>query len=542
MEALETSAVRLMVYRMVIILTFFLSALGIQAFLGAEAYLRPFYYIIAFVLAQNLLYTVIYLSARSLRDRPFFIIVQLFGDVLTVTLLALFTGGIQSIFTFLYHLLIVVAGYLLRKRGAFTMAVINALVYGLLCVALFYNWIDPEKLGGSFPYDRPTAESALYSLLANYVGFFLIAALITIMSGRLESTRKALGAMQRDFTSLQSLNEQILSSLTWGVVTTDAKGRVTYSNPAAMRLLGETLPAGWDFDPHLEALGHRGRCALDPEAPEGRELELAVAGGERHLSIVTAPLRSGQSALGYLALIRDQTEVVKLREQLALKDRLMATGAMAADIAHEIKNPLGSIFGAAQMLKRQAPDESSEHALLAIIQEESRRLTEILNNFLRYVKPPQIRRQQLDLTALAGEVVTLFRNDSANPSGLIVQLALPGDPVEVSADADRVRQALWNLLTNARKAVKAEGVIRVSLTRSSLDAILEVEDNGEGMRNSQIPNYFQPFRHGFAQGSGLGLSVVYQIMEEHRGRVEIESALGRGTRCRLLFPLEAAHE
>ncbi|MGA9751201.1 MAG: ATP-binding protein [Acidobacteriota bacterium] len=542
MEALETSAVRLMVYRMVIILTFFLSALGIQAFLGAEAYLRPFYYIIAFVLAQNLLYTVIYLSARSLRDRPFFIIVQLFGDVLTVTLLALFTGGIQSIFTFLYHLLIVVAGYLLRKRGAFTMAVINALVYGLLCVALFYDWINPERLGGSFPYDRPTAESALYSLLANYVGFFLIAALITIMSGRLESTRKALGVMERDFTSLQSLNEQILSSLTWGVVTTDAQGRVTYSNPAAMRLLGETLPAGWDFDPHLAALGHRGRSALDPEAPEGRELELAVAGGERHLSIVTAPLRSGPSALGYLALIRDQTEVVKLREQLALKERLMATGAMAADIAHEIKNPLGSIFGAAQMLKRQAPDESSEHALLAIIQEESRRLTEILNNFLRYVKPPQIRRQPLDLTALAAEVVTLFRNDSANPSGLIVQLALPGHPVEVSADADRVRQALWNILTNARKAVKAEGVIRVSLTRSSLDAILEVEDNGEGMRNSQIPNYFQPFRRGFAQGSGLGLSVVYQIMEEHRGRVEIESALGRGTRCRLLFPLEAAHE
>lgn len=110
MEPLEKQAVRLMVFRMVVVFSFFLSYLGIQAFLGLEFYLKPFYYLIAFVLFLNLIYTILYVAARPIRARPMFIYIQLFGDVLSVTLLCLFTGGIVSIFTFLYHVLVVLAG------------------------------------------------------------------------------------------------------------------------------------------------------------------------------------------------------------------------------------------------------------------------------------------------------------------------------------------------------------------------------------------------------------------------------------------------
>jgi signal transduction histidine kinase len=121
-----------------------------------------------------------------------------------------------------------------------------------------------------------------------------------------------------------------------------------------------------------------------------------------------------------------------------------------------------------------------------------------------------------------------------------VALVLPEGPVRVVADPDRIRQALWNLLHNARKAVRSEGRITISLTTARENAILDVEDDGVGMRSGEIANYFQPFRRGFSQGSGLGLSVVYQIMEQHGGRIEITSAPGKGTRCRLVFPAEVA--
>ncbi len=540
MEPLEKQAVRLMAVRTVVALTFFLSALGIQAFSGAEFNLWPFLYFTAFVLGLNVLYSVFYLAFKPWRQRPLFIYIQITGDILSVTLLAFLTGGINSIYTFLYHVLIVVGGYLLKRRGAFTVAVLDSLAYGLFCVAMLYNWVDPEHFGDHLPYDAPTASSAFYALLAHYVGFYLIAGLMSIMSERIEATRRALGAMEKDFTSLRSLNEQILSSLGWGVVTTDLQGRVTFANPAAMRLLGETIPAGWSFNGRLAELGSPGISFAPEDLERERDYDLVLGANSRFLAVAVAPLRTLETSLGQLIFLRDQTEVVKLKEQVALKDRLAATGAMAADIAHEIKNPLGSISGAAQMLQRQSSPEGGEFALLGIIQEESRRLSSTLDNFLRFVKPAPPKKRSLDLASLTDEVVTLFQNDPAIAGRLHVDLHLATTPAQVHVDPDQIRQALWNLLQNARKAVGEDGRITVSLTLEGEEAILDVEDNGIGMRQTEVAEFFQPFRRGFAQGSGLGLSIVYRILEQHGGRIHIDSIPGKGTRCRLTLPLEPA--
>ncbi len=468
---------------------------------------------------------------------PPFIYLQITGDILSVTLLALFTGGINSIYTFLYHVLIVVGGYLLKRRGAFTVALLDSLAYGLFCLVLLYGRLSPEPFGGGFPYDTPTASATLYALLAHYVGFFLVAALMSIMSERIETTRKALGIIEKDFTSLRSLNEQILSSLGWGVVTTDLAGRVTFANPAAMRLLGESIPSGWSFNGRLAELDCPEISFAKADLEREREYELVLGANRRYLSVAVAPLRTRESSLGQLVFIRDQTEVVKLKEEVALKDRLAATGAMAADIAHEIKNPLGSISGAAQMLQRQSPAESGEFTLLGIIQEESRRLSHTLDNFLRFVKPAPLKKRRLDLGSLTEEVVTLFQKDPAIAGHLHVELSLPTQTLEIWVDPDQIRQALWNLLQNARKAILEGGRITVSLSAEGDEAILEVGDDGIGMRQSEIAEFFQPFRRGFAQGSGLGLPIVYRIAEQHGGSIRIESTPGKGTLCRLSLPV-----
>jgi len=540
MEPLEHQAVRLMVYRMVVVFTFFLSALAVQAFVGGESFLRPFYYLIAFILALNLLHLVLFLTVRSLRARPLFLYLQILGDILGVTLLCFLTGGFASLFTFLYQILIVVGGYLLKRRGAFVVASLDALLFGLLCVSLLYGWIDPSKMGVEFPFDVPTAESAFHALVAHYVGFYLVAALMGLVSGRFETARRALGEAELDLRRARMFTEQLVSSLTWGVITTDAKGTVTFSNPAGMRLLGETLPAGWALVDRLRDVGYEGPSPFPEDGFGEREVEVALPEG-RHLGLVVAPLRSGASPVGFLVLVRDQTEVVGLREELALKDRLLAVGAMAADIAHEIKNPLGSISGAAQMLAKRHAAGSQEGDLFKIIEEESRRLSEILNNFMRYVKPPPLQKVTLDLRSLTADVVTLFKSDPECARSLEVEAALPEGPVPVAGDPDRLRQALWNLLQNARKAVPGKGRIRVALTIEGPNAILDVEDDGVGMRQDEIQSYFHPFRHGFRKGLGLGLTVVHQVAQEHEGRVVIRSVYGSGTQCRLILPAEAPH-
>jgi two-component system sensor histidine kinase PilS (NtrC family) len=534
MENLERHAIRLMVYRMVVALTFFLSALGIQVAIGGEGSLTPFYYFNAIVLAFSLVYLAVYLFTKAFRSGPGFIYLQLCGDSVAVTLLSFLTGGFGSIFTFLYHILILVAGSLLRRRGAFTLAFINSLFFGLLCVGLFYGWLRPERFTAA-PWEPPTAQDTLYALVTHYLGFFLVAGLVSVMSGRLETTSATLGVVQRDLISLRHLNDQIVSSMAGGLVTTDLDGTVTFSNDAALRILEERALRGASLLGRLRILKAGGPLpeALEPGTEGAFQLELP---GDRHVLLLLAPLRKGTEMVGHLAFLRDETEMVRLKRRLEVRERMAATGEMAANIAHEIRNPLGSISGSAQMLRREMPDGSAEKALLTIIQNESGRLNDILTNFIRFSNPPPPKVEPVDLPSLAHEVLALFANDPRCGEKVSLMDEVPAGAPAISADPDFVRQALWNLLLNARKAITDAGRIRTGLRVEPGHVILEVEDDGMGMDPLKIHEYLQPFKKGFSKGAGLGLSVVYRIMEQHGGRIEITSAPGQGTLCRLLFP------
>ena len=539
--SLQSQALRLMAYRMVVILTIFLSTLGIQGFLGGTDYLKPFYYFIAFALVLNLLHAVLYALLRNRLQITILIYIQLLGDILSVTLLAFLTGGITSIFTLLYQIIIVVGGVILKKHGAFLVASLDAVFFGILCLVLSYNVTSPIKFGVEFPYTQPSLDSALHVLAAHYVGFLLIAVLMAIMAGKMESTKEALGVARKDLSFTRMFAEQLTDSLAWGVMRTGVTGEVTFSNPAAMALLGKEIPYGWDFSARLSELGYDGPPFFGEDSKVEKTIELSLP-GDRSLLIEMAPLKSNETLEGYLLLVRDQTEMIRLRKELALKDRLAATGSMATDIAHEIKNPLGSISGAAQMLQRDGNRNAPGRELLEIIQTESDRLSGILNNLLGYVKPSPLRKADTDLAVLTGEVVTLFSRDPGGEANIKVISSIPDTQIIAPVDGPKVKQALWNLLTNAAKAVKKEGLIRVTLRESESLVFLEVEDNGIGMTPSEVTNFMQPFSHGFERGTGLGLPMVYRTMEMHGGKLEIESALGEGTLTRLIFARKESNE
>ncbi|MCX7830862.1 MAG: HAMP domain-containing histidine kinase, partial [Acidobacteria bacterium] len=194
------------------------------------------------------------------------------------------------------------------------------------------------------------------------------------------------------------------------------------------------------------------------------------------------------------------------------------------------------ISGASQMLKNSNLINKDETELLSIIHKESLRLAEILDNFLSFVSPKKPEKHLVNIYEVILEVVTLFNNSPLfQEKKLKLSFDFFSKEVFLNVDSNQIKQVLWNLLHNARKASEIGGEIKIKLYSEENWIVVEVSDKGVGMPKSEIEKIQEPFRKGFSQGVGLGLSLVNRIMYEHGGKVEIDSKFGSGTKVKLFF-------
>ncbi|MCX7830984.1 MAG: hypothetical protein N2445_08005, partial [Acidobacteria bacterium] len=228
MSEYEKIGLRLIIFRLVIALTFLSSSIGIQIALGEKLLLKPYFYFSAFVFILEIGYIIFYSTLKKLRKRELFIYIQLIGDSFTVIVLLFYTGGHSSVFVFLLHFLVVLAGSLLRRRGAFLIALVNGLLFGLLCLCLFYGWMRPSEYF-NIVFEIPTAGEVFNALMINLFGFLLVALLISAVSGRVEKSRKELDDAQKGLKHLEHINDLIVSSISGGIVVTDLNGTTTFS-------------------------------------------------------------------------------------------------------------------------------------------------------------------------------------------------------------------------------------------------------------------------------------------------------------------------
>lgn len=536
MSEYEKIGLRLIIFRLVIALTFLSSSIGLQVALGEKLLIKPYFYFSAFVLFLEIGYILFYSFFKKLRGREFFIYLQLVGDSITVVILLFYTGGHSSVFIFLCHFLVVLSGALLRKRGAIFIALVNSLLFGLLCLSLYYNWARPTEYF-NIPFEVPSAGEIFNALMINIFGLILIAILISAVSSRIEKGRQELGDAKKGLKYLKNLNDLIVSSISGGIVVTDTNGKVTISSDKARNLLGVNITEGWNLKKQIEILGGP-PILFENLSKEGIEIPLSLP-SERHLVFSITPLFEEKTKVGYLAIIKDETEFVKIRNELELKERLVALGEMAANMAHEIKNPLGSISGASQMLENSNSSSPEEKELLSIINKESLRLANVLDNFLKFVSPQKPEKYKVNICELINETLALFKN-----SQMLVEkkLKLLYETSEkklfLNVDPNQFKQVLWNLLHNARKASEENGEIKVSLYKEKEWIVVKVSDKGSGMPKSELEKIQEPFRKGFSQGAGLGLSLVSRIMEQHEGKMKIETKYGFGTQVKLFFPVD----
>ncbi len=242
---------------------------------------------------------------------------------------------------------------------------------------------------------------------------------------------------------------------------------------------------------------------------------------------------------GVVAVIRDVTEIKDLNEEVARHKRLVALGKLSAGIAHEIRNPLSSIRGLAQFVYNSFSKSDERKEDLNTIIQEVDRLNKLVAQVLDYAKLKVLNLASFSLSNLINKIVELFKQEIKNKQ-IKFNLEISPDISLIQADEDQIRQILMNIIINAIQAITEKGEIKIKTEKSLLKgkpAIkLIIEDNGIGIVDKDLNQIFDPFFSTKEKGSGLGLSIVYKLVEGHQGEIKVESKEGEGTKFIIFLP------
>jgi len=486
----------------------------------------------------NLVYLVL---LRALRDAP---IVQSYlqfgGDLLLVTALVYYFGDIASPFSLFYLVVITVASVFLGRRGGLVVATSAYILYGALLTSIDRGLL--ERAGPAL-LEQDDFWRLPYNLVVHLFGFYAVALLTSFLAERYRETAAELVLQRDSLANFEAFHRDVVQSLSTGILTTDTQGRTTSINRAALEILDrpEDEVLGRPIDASgLFRLDEWRELARQAERREGRQrADLEVERGDRSIPIgysLACLADAGGQVIGTAVVFQDLSEWRALQEELRLKDRMAAVGELSAGLAHELGNPLAAMAGSVQLLSASHPEDDSQRRLLDIILRESQRLDRTIKGFLRFARPRERSVSRFDIAALAEEHCALLRNSDEASERHEIAVDLDPPHAQIQGDRDQISQILWNLSRNALRAMPEGGRLVI---RGRLDGdayALEIEDSGRGMTEAQRQRLFQPFRSFFDAGTGIGMAIVYRIVQEHRGRIDVDSAPGRGTTIRVRLP------
>ena len=533
-EPLHSMLRAFVVLRVVFVSTLLLSAFLIQITFSTVLPLNFIYYLAAFA------YSISIVATLSLERIPAETNagVQLLGDLGVITGLVYVSGGPDSSFTFLYLSTVTAGSVLLGRQGGLATAGLAAVFYAVLVDLMFFDVVKPVETSTRPLWSLPALVG---NVALNIAAFVATALLVSVASDKLREARADVERRKTEIARLQALHSSVLTSMSSGVLTTDLDGRITFANRAAQELLG--TPSVDLVGRPLLTLGLVGEAEWKRIAASDSEifrLENARQSGEAedYFGISVTALRDGSDhTIGRILIFQNLTELKRLEGEVRLKDKLAAVGELAAGIAHEIRNPLASISGSVQVLKNSSTPGSPEQRLMEIVVAESHRLSSILEDFLRYVRPKERAEEPVDAPSALDDVLTLLAHgDEASSRHRVVQDIHPRSVV-VQADPGQLRQIFWNVARNALAAMPGGGTLTVSARVQGGHWNVSFKDEGHGMTTGERDRLFTPFAHSFPGGTGLGLAIVYRIVEEHGGTIRVDSAAGRGTIVSISLPL-----
>jgi two-component system sensor histidine kinase PilS (NtrC family) len=278
-------------------------------------------------------------------------------------------------------------------------------------------------------------------------------------------------------------------------------------------------------------------AASEPQGKLRVEVQLPYDGDSAYVGFSVSRLNDAfGSHRGYIVIFQDLTGWRRMQEELRMKDRMAAVGELAAGLAHEIGNPLAAISGSVQMLSSALPGDASQQRLIDILLKESHRLDRTIKGFLRFARPRESASVPFDVARLLSENMELLRNSEEVSVRHRLELDLEPPSARLIADPDQVSQIFWNLARNALRAMPDGGTFRLVGRLDGEAYRLQVIDTGRGMSAAQRANLFHPFQSFFDGGTGIGMAIVYRIVEDHGGRLRVDSAPGGGTTITVELP------
>ncbi|HET7206630.1 MAG TPA: ATP-binding protein [Terriglobales bacterium] len=450
-------------------------------------------------------------------------VLQVLTDLVFATILVQVTGGVDSSFNSLYPLIIIVACILLPKIWAYLNAALAFLLYGTV--------LELNNLGllPTFSAGRVDWKSLQAIIFINLFGYLTIAYLAAQLVSKLRQADVQLQDTSGELKDLRAVHENIIQSISAGIITTSLDGRITLVNSAGQVLLDSS---------EAELVSTRiGDLFLDPlpRVGAGRahgEARFTAKNGFRKtfrviVSMLTVPQRG---PVGFVYSLDDLTAIRRLEREVRIQDRLAAVGRLAAAIAHEIRNPLTSIAGSVQMLESIAALNEEQRTLVRIVTRESERLNAIITDFLAYSRSKRYELERVDLLQLLNDTLALLENRLvAENTGIAIRREIAVGEAPAVADGDKIKQVFWNFCENAVRAMPQGGTLTVALEAVGDDWQLTFADTGAGMSPQETEKIFEPFQSSFEGGTGLGLAIVYQIVQAHEGKVWARSKQGQGT-------------
>ncbi|PYZ99021.1 hypothetical protein CR205_10800 [Alteribacter lacisalsi] len=369
---------------------------------------------------------------------------------------------------------------------------------------------------------------------------------------------KAMQFMADDLQEKERFLQRILASFPYGVITTDSDGIITSVNREGAELLNsrpkvltgrpvETVPSK-GLSRHVRALCSRKR----PFSKESEEFPYVNHTGQKLvIKVSTTPLQNEKrERIGVLTTFWNHTDYRKLEQHIQRSEHLAAIGQMTAGLAHEVKNPLGTIQMAGDLIEAEMDGLKKKHRLNSPavsmieeasgdIQEEARRLNELVTRFLKLSKPHKDEETSLNVGETVEEVARLISHQMKR-ADITCNVYHKAEQLTVKGDRNQIIQAFLNLSLNALEAMKEteSGVLSITVSREKDQAKIVFHDSGDGIPASKLNRIFNPFFSTKQEGTGLGLSITHDLINEHKGSIEVESEFGKGSEFTVRLPLE----
>jgi len=517
--------------------TFFGEIVNAYYCLIAAVYLLTFLYVIAF---------------RYVRNLTKFAYVQILLDTILITAIIHTTGGIESMFSLVYPLSIISGSIILYRRGGLMVASFSIILYGALLDLNYYGLINSIGSYSLYPQAYQSDE-VFYRILVNGAAFYVVSFLSSFLSEQSLRSETALKAKQRDMADLEMLNENIIQSISSGLVAVDEYRKIIVFNKGAEGLFDvestgairrdvyEVIPF---IQPYLDGKNPNKFNQIVYQGSDRKQIDLL-------LNISSLTDQDGNKK-GDILFFQDMTRMREMEREVKRMEDLAMLGELAAAIAHEIRNPLASISGSIQVLDDSLSREDAliNERLMDIISREINRLNHMVSDFLQFARPQSKEVEKFDLNQLIGETLYIFQNGQSWSSHLEVEKKLSG-PLEMGSDPQQLKQVLWNILLNASEAMPKGGVISVSTEKvngfdgsgGSAECVkIKVEDNGSGISPKVIKDMFNPFSTTKKGGSGLGLAIVKRIVDGLGGEVSGQNLAGGGAAITIVLPLQLKEE